>query len=109
MLPNLTPDVALAEKLFEELRVRSFDGVGMTREAYGPGERMAHALVKDAAGTLGLETNADPIGNLYCTLPGTDRGAKRVLLGSHLDTVVNGGNFDGAAGVLAGLAAVAGM
>jgi N-carbamoyl-L-amino-acid hydrolase len=32
-----------------------------------------------------------------------------VLLGSHLDTVVNGGNFDGAAGVLAGLAAVAGM
>ncbi len=109
MLPNLTPDVALAEKLFEELRVRSFDGVGMTREAYGPGERMAHALVKDAAGALGLETNADPIGNLYCTLPGTDRGAKRVLLGSHLDTVVNGGNFDGAAGVLAGLAAVAGM
>jgi len=109
MLPNLTPDVALAEKLFEELRVRSFDGVGMTREAYGPGERMAHALVKDAAGALGLETNADPIGNLYCTLPGTDRGAKRVLLGSHLDTVVNGGNFDGAAGVLAGRAAVAGM
>ena len=109
MLPNLTPDVALAEKLFEELRVRSFDGVGMTREAYGPGERMAHALVKDAAGALGLETNADPMGNLYCTLPGTDRGAKRVLLGSHLDTVVNGGNFDGAAGVLAGLAAVAGM
>ena len=109
MLPNLTPDVALAEKLFEELRVRSFDGVGMTREAYGPGERMAHALVKDAAGALGLETNADPMGNLYCTLPGTDRGAKRVLLGSHLDTVVNGGNFEGAAGVLAGLAAVAGM
>jgi N-carbamoyl-L-amino-acid hydrolase len=109
MLPNLTPDVALAERLFEELRVRSFDGVGMTREAYGAGERMAHALVKGAADKLGLETAADPIGNLYCTLPGTDRAAKRVLMGSHLDTVVNGGNFDGAAGVLAGLAAVAGM
>ncbi len=109
MLPNLTPDVALAERLFDELRARSFDGVGITREAYGPGERMAHALVAEAAQALGLETQADPIGNLYCTLPGQDRAAKRVLLGSHLDSVPNGGNFDGAAGVLAGLAAVAGM
>jgi N-carbamoyl-L-amino-acid hydrolase len=109
MLPNLTPDVALAERLFAELRERSFDGVGITREAYGPGERMAHALVRDAATSLGLETSRDPVGNLYCTLPGTDRAAKRVVLGSHLDSVPQGGNYDGAAGVLAGLATVAGM
>ena len=109
MLPNLTPDVELAEKLFAELKARSFDGVGITREAYGPGERMAHALVKEAAEAIGLESKVDPVGNLFLTLPGTDRTAKRVILGSHLDSVPQGGNFDGAAGVLAGLAAVAGM
>jgi beta-ureidopropionase / N-carbamoyl-L-amino-acid hydrolase len=109
MIPNLTPDVALAERLFAELRARSFDGTGITREAYGPGERMAHALMRETADGLGLEVRADPVGNLYMTLPGTDRAAKRVVLGSHLDSVRQGGNFDGAAGVLAGLAAVAGL
>lgn len=109
MLPNLIPDVALAERLFEVLRARSFDGTGITREAFGPGERMAHALVAEAGEALGLEKRVDPVGNLYLTLPGMDRAAKRVILGSHLDSVRSGGNYDGAAGVLAGLAAVAGL
>ncbi|WP_372620923.1 hydantoinase/carbamoylase family amidase [Falsiroseomonas sp.] len=109
MLPNLTPDVALAEKLFDELRSATFDGVGITRAAYGEGERKAHAIVRAAAEAVGLETRADPVGNLLMTLPGSDRAAKRVLLGSHLDSVQSGGNYDGAAGVLTGLAAVAGM
>jgi N-carbamoyl-L-amino-acid hydrolase len=109
MLPNLTPDTALAERLFDELREATFDGVGITRDAYGEGERKAHAIVRAAAEGLGLECRADPVGNLLMTLPGGDRAQKRVLLGSHLDSVKEGGNFDGAAGVLAGLAAVAGM
>ncbi|MBE9606563.1 hydantoinase/carbamoylase family amidase [Acetobacteraceae bacterium H6797] len=109
ILPNLLPDLELANRLFDDLRARSFDGVGITREAYGPGERMAHALVKEAAEAVGLECNPDPVGNLYMTLPGKNRQAKKVLLGSHLDSVPQGGNFDGAVGVLAGLAAVAGL
>src|ERR1700679_2437228 len=43
------------------------------------------------------------------TRPGDDPGAKRLVIGSHLDSVPHGGNFDGAAGVLAGLAAVAAL
>jgi len=109
MLPNLTPDMDLAAALFAGLRERSADGEGVTREAYGPGERMAHALVREAADRLGLESATDAAGNLYMTLPGADRDAKRIILGSHLDSVRQGGNYDGAAGVLAGLAAVAGM
>lgn len=109
MIPNLTPDVALAGRLFEELRAATHDGVGITRTAYGEGERKAHAIVRAAAEAVGLETRADPVGNLLMTLPGSDRAAKRVLLGSHLDSVQSGGNYDGAAGVLAGLATVAGM
>ncbi|WP_270936363.1 Zn-dependent hydrolase [Falsiroseomonas oryzae] len=109
MIPNLTPDIALAERLFEELRAATHDGVGITREAYGPGERKAHEIVRAAADALGLESRHDPVGNLLMTLPGSDRAAKRIVLGSHLDSVRSGGNYDGAAGVLAGLAAVAGM
>lgn len=109
MLPNLTPDMAIAERLFAGLREQSRDGEGVTRDAYGPGERMAHALVRAEAEKLGLEISTDVAGNMYMTLPGTDRSAKRIILGSHLDSVRQGGNYDGAAGVLAGLAAVAGM
>jgi N-carbamoyl-L-amino-acid hydrolase len=95
--------------MFDELRANSTDGLGVTRDAYGAGERMAHDLARREAEALGLDVTTDPAGNLYMTLPGTDRAAKRVLLGSHLDSVKEGGNFDGAAGVLAGLAAVAGL
>ena len=109
MRPNLTPDIALAERLFAVLREKTFDGVGITREAYGPGEQTAHALVRAEAEALGLEIANDHAGNLLMTLPGADRAAKRIVLGSHLDSVAQGGNYDGAAGVLAGLAAVAGM
>jgi N-carbamoyl-L-amino-acid hydrolase len=40
------------------------------------------------------------------TLPGGDPAAKRIVIGSHLDSVPHGGNFDGAAGVVAGLVAI---
>jgi len=109
MLPNLTPDMDLAAELFAGLRAGSADGEGVTRASYGPGEHMAHALVRAAADRLGLESSVDVAGNLYMTLPGTDRAAKRVIIGSHLDSVREGGNYDGAAGVLAGMATVAGM
>ena len=109
MRPNLTPDVNLAARLFDALRDASFDGVGVTRDAYGPGEQRAHDLVRLVAAALGLEIAVDPAGNLLMTLPGADRTAKRIVLGSHLDSVPQGGNYDGAAGVLAGLATVAGM
>jgi N-carbamoyl-L-amino-acid hydrolase len=109
VIPNLAPDIDLAARLLDELRDRSFDGVGVTRAAFGPGEAMAHAVMRREADSLGLELSTDFAMNLYMTLPGADREAKRVVLGSHLDSVPQGGNFDGAAGVLAGLATVAGM
>ncbi len=109
MLPNLAPDIGLAERLFDALREATFDGVGITRAAYGEGERIAHALVREPAEALGLEIAVDAAGNLLMTLPGADRARPRVVIGSHLDSVAQGGNFDGAAGVLAGLAVASGM
>ena len=99
----------LATSLFDALRRDGHDEPGVTRDPYGPGEQRAHATVAEAAGRIGLETTRDPAANLYMTLPGRDRAAPSVVLGSHLDSVPHGGNFDGAAGVLAGLVSVAAL
>jgi N-carbamoyl-L-amino-acid hydrolase len=55
---------------------------------------------------MGLAIDRDAAANLYMTLPGSDPSAPRVMIGSHLDSVPHGGNFDGAAGVVAGLVAI---
>ncbi len=109
MSTNIRPDVALASRLFDALREKTFDGVGVTREAYGRGEEIAHALVREEAEKLGLEIKVDFAGNMYMTLPGKDRSLPQIILGSHLDSVPQGGNYDGAAGVVCGMAVVAGM
>jgi N-carbamoyl-L-amino-acid hydrolase len=107
--PNLPPDREIAPRLFDALRAMSFDGVGITREAYGPKESQAHALVRAEAEALGLATSTDHAGNMYLTLRGADPALPRLVIGSHLDSVRTGGNYDGAAGVLAGLSVVAGL
>ncbi|CAN5778347.1 Zn-dependent hydrolase [soil metagenome] len=104
-----TPDVDLAARLFTTLRQQTTGAIGVTRDSYGAGEQAAHDLVAEVAADLGLERAVDPAGNQYVTLPGVDRGAPSTLVGSHLDSVPEGGNFDGAAGVVAGLAVLAGF
>lgn len=100
-------DHALAARLFTHLREHSVDAPGVTRASYGPGERMAHALARETAAALQLEITTDFAGNLYMTLPGCDRALPSIMIGSHLDSVPHGGNYDGAAGVVAGLTALA--
>jgi beta-ureidopropionase / N-carbamoyl-L-amino-acid hydrolase len=99
----------MIEALFGQLRRDGLDAPGVTRDPYGEGEQRAHATVARVAETLGLEIARDDAMNLYMTLPGRDRGAPVLVIGSHLDSVPHGGNFDGAAGVVAGLAAVAAL
>lgn len=102
------PDHSLAEQLFAALHASSFDGVGITRASYGAGEQAAHQLLREQAELAGLEVETDAALNLYITLPGRHRAQPRVMTGSHLDSVPRGGNFDGAAGVVAGLAVLSG-
>jgi allantoate deiminase len=75
---------------------------GQSRLAFSPEERRAHHLFEMWAEKLGLSLRRDPVGNTYAELAGTKPGPA-LLAGSHLDTVPNGGNFDGAAGVAAAL------
>ncbi len=55
--------------------------------------------------SAGLEIAVDRIGNIFgiWTPPGVDSSAKPLMIGSHIDTVINAGIFDGCYGVLAGL------
>ncbi|UPY35735.1 hydantoinase/carbamoylase family amidase [Sediminicoccus sp. KRV36] len=99
--------MTLAAQLFDALREASLDPPGVSRASYGAGERAAHAIIRAAAEQLGLQCRVDPVGTLFMTLPGADRSLSPVMIGSHLDAVTHGGNFDGAAGVVMGLALVA--
>jgi N-carbamoyl-L-amino-acid hydrolase len=99
-------DLELAAGLFEQLDRATRRGRGIVRDSYGLGEQAAHDIVRAAAERIGLEVSLDAIGNLFATLPGVDRGMPRILIGSHLDSVPQGGNFDGAAGVVAGICAL---
>lgn len=98
-----------AEALFAELADGRVRGQGITRDTYGPGENHGHKVAIGYAKKLGLEIRHDAAANSYMTLPGRDRSAAKIVIGSHLDSVPNGGNFDGAAGVLAGLIAVSAL
>ena len=91
----------LAEDLFRKLREMSFDGVGISRETYGPGETAAMRLIEQLATRHGIQTRWDAARNLVVTLPGREPERPVVASGSHLDSVPRGGNFDGAAGVIA--------
>ncbi|MGI9521153.1 MAG: Zn-dependent hydrolase [Hyphomicrobiaceae bacterium] len=96
----------LAKCLFEKFREMSFDGVGISRETYGPGETAAMQIVEAVGQAHGFETRWDAAQNLILALPGKDPGLPVVASGSHLDSVPQGGNFDGAAGVIASLMAM---
>jgi hydantoinase/carbamoylase family amidase len=73
---------------------------GWSRLAFSPEEREAHALFRHWLAQYGLETSTDAVGNSYGLLPGS-QSLPALVTGSHLDTVYQGGNFDGAVGVAA--------
>lgn len=95
------------QEIFERLQSGTFDkDGGITRPSYSEREDFAHDLMAEYAKASGFEVTRDASVNTYMTLPGADRSAPRIVIGSHLDSVRHGGNFDGAAGVVAGLVAM---
>src|SRR3954470_5325305 len=81
-------------------------GPGANRLGGTHEEDEAHELVAGWMREAGLEVEADPAGNLFGRLAGRRPELPEVWTGSHLDSVPNGGRFDGALGVVGGLEAV---
>jgi N-carbamoyl-L-amino-acid hydrolase len=76
---------------------------GVHRPAFGEAHLAARSWFKKLIEEAGLEFRMDSAGNHSAYLPcGTD-GSRTLLLGSHLDSVPDGGRFDGALGVLSAL------
>ena len=98
-------DAGLYRRLFAELAAIGRDPGGWNRMAWGPGEDAARAWFVSAAEALGLEVVQDPAGNLWAIEPGAGDAAFDAV-GSHVDSVADGGAFDGALGVVTGLVAV---
>lgn len=79
----------------------------LTRTFHSPAMARANALVSAWMREAGLRVREDAAFNLIGRWPSPRRGARTLLLGSHLDTVRDAGKYDGPLGVLAALAAVA--
>jgi N-carbamoyl-L-amino-acid hydrolase len=98
-------DAGLYRRLFAELAAIGREPGGWNRMAWGAGEDAAREWFRTAAAALGLEVIQDPASNLWAVEPG-GAGGPFDAVGSHLDSVADGGAFDGALGVVAGFVAV---
>jgi N-carbamoyl-L-amino-acid hydrolase len=83
---------------------RHADGHGCTRLAWTAADLAARRWFTDVAQLRGLDVETDRNGNMWAWWG--DRTADVVVTGSHLDTVVAGGAYDGALGVVSALTAV---
>ena len=80
---------------------------GVCRPAHSALEKQSHELASSWMQASGLTTHIDNFGNLIGELRGSDPSLPVLMVGSHLDSQPYGGRFDGAAGVLCAIEAVA--
>jgi N-carbamoyl-L-amino-acid hydrolase len=95
------------DRLLDRINAISDSGPGFTRPSYSPLESQAHRVIAEEALALGLTVTRDAALNLFARLPGRDRTAPALHIGSHLDTVAMGGAYDGQAGVAGAMALAA--
>ena len=78
----------------------------LTRLYLSPAHRRTAEATLALMAAAGLDACIDAVGNVVGRLPGTDPGAPAILIGSHIDSVVDAGRFDGPLGVVLGIVAV---
>ena len=84
-------EAQFAKMLFDHVREMSKDVAGVTRQGYGPLETQVLEYLKGIGGKLDLDIQTDLAGNVWMTLPGTDRTLPAFVSGSHADSVPQGG------------------
>jgi hydantoinase/carbamoylase family amidase len=90
-------------KRVDELASVSDDPICITRTYGSPAFLAGRQMVLRWMNEAGLHTRIDQVGNLRARLDSKVPGAKTFLVGSHIDTVVNAGRFDGPLGVIMGI------
>src|SRR5262245_36584691 len=104
---HLDSCIADVWELLERIGHKTAASPGITRAAWSRNEEVAADHVRDFGRRHGLQVVNDAFGNVAFLLPGVDPATPCVTTGSHLDSVPHGGNYDGLAGVAAGLAVLA--
>ena len=92
-----------SEKVFSDIRDLSAGSEGILRIGYSKTETKVLAYLENIALNYGLVVRRDLADNLWIRLP-SEGAKKRVISGSHSDNVIEGGNYDGLAGIVAALA-----
>lgn len=104
-LGNDQVSISRIEKYIEKLAEFSFPiGEGITRLAFSPQETEAIYWVEKQLENFNYVCKEDPFLNLHAYDP--REGNKRILVGTHLDTVKNGGKYDGTVGAVSFLEAL---
>ena len=96
----------LQKNLTELAAIGATEQGGISRQAFSTADRDGREWLRSKLAGIGLEVSQDSAGNISGLLVGSEPDEARVLTGSHLDTVPNGGPLDGALGVLAGMEAL---
>ena len=98
------------ERLWDSLErsaeIGRFRDVGLRRLALSAEDKQMRDLFVDWAKAAGCTVEIDRLGNIFARRPGTDPSLPPVAIGSHLDTQICGGRYDGILGVLCGLEVV---
>lgn len=109
-MTSIRADEALLARLMEEQGAcAGTAGGGVNRPALTEGDRVARDWLRGKFDDLGMRTLVDGVGNMMGCLDWAGAGAPWIMTGSHLDSQPDGGRFDGAYGVVAGLTAVAAL
>jgi N-carbamoyl-L-amino-acid hydrolase len=102
--PMATPPQVNGQRLVQHLESLSEYGKnpqgGVSRVAYTAADRAGREYVMGLMREAGLAVNIDVAGNLVGTRTGTDAKLKPIVIGSHIDSVPEGGNYDGDVGSL---------
>ena len=99
---RINPD-RLWQSLMELAKVGATGRGGVCRLALSDADKEARDLFAQWCREAGCSVDVDAVGNMFAQRAGRNAATPAVLTGSHLDTQPNGGRFDGAYGVLAGL------
>ncbi|PAF21353.1 allantoate amidohydrolase [Terribacillus saccharophilus] len=99
-------DLKRLEKTLHDINQFGHSKEGVTRLAYSKEERQAAELFSNLCRQEGMNVRIDSCGNVIARREGTNPNLPVVACGSHLDTVIQGGEYDGTLGVIAALEVV---
>ncbi len=81
-------------------------GDGITRFSFGEQDRKARAYITEILEGLGMQVTVDAVGNMRARYEGSDPKLAPLWVGSHIDSVRNGGQYDGIVGVVGAMETV---